>query len=277
MTAQKVARRPDRPAFHTKEQAWMGLYKRRDQVRELLTARGYSTSVAEEAADYALETGLRKWETLYQPDAYMKQVGSNAALDLMRRRGREMPLDAPLVSYLSASLADSGFDTEIQLLEFDEALARLGLPDTMVRLARLLLGGASLKESAHVLGISYETAGRRRKKLRLLLDTYRESANQQDAPVTPAAAPSTLNLTSLHEAVEALPKKRRQVFQRWMAGAPYPEISDELGITIPNARVHVCHARRRLCHHLRCSHSELDHLIRIRQSNERHLGLASAA
>ena len=276
MTAREPVRRPDRPAYRTKEQAWMGLYKRREEVRELLKARGYSASVAEEAADYALETGLRKWETLYRPRAYMRQVGSNAALDIMRRRGREMPLDAPFVSYLSASLIDSSVDKEIQLLEFDEALTHLALPDTMVRLARLLLDGAPLKEAANALGITYETALRRRKKLRQLLETYRDSAEPQDTPATPAEG-STLNLTSLQEAVEALPEKRRQVFRLWMAGTSYPEISRELGINIPNARVHVCHARKCLCRHLRCSHSELDRLIHIQQSSKRHLDLASAS
>ena len=110
----------------------------------LLIAMGASRAVAEDAAQDAMAEAWRKWETIREPDAWVRTVAVRAYLKQARAQSSAVTLPDEF-----AGQSDSSSDLGIFAEQRQQVLAWLrGLPDGQRTVAALFYDGLTCEEIA---------------------------------------------------------------------------------------------------------------------------------
>jgi RNA polymerase sigma factor (sigma-70 family) len=119
----------------------------------LLIAMGASRAEAEDAAQDAMTAAWKQWESIREPDAWVRTVAVRAYLKQVRTRGSRTTLPDEL-----AGQVDGGSDLGIFAEQQQQVLAWLrGLPDGQRTVAALYYDELTCEESAEATGKSPAT------------------------------------------------------------------------------------------------------------------------
>jgi RNA polymerase sigma factor (sigma-70 family) len=164
-------------APRTADLAFDRLYRSsRDDVYAYVASLLRDAAAAEEVTAAAFERAYRKRNRFDpergEPRAWLFGVARNAALDELRRRGRQAELTAEPVDLVTFGSAESAEDSE-RRLAVSAALERLA-PGERELIALKFFAGLENREIARVLGISESNAGT---KLHRTMTKLREACN----------------------------------------------------------------------------------------------------